>query len=84
MAPKKTSQTLPRTGLVPLLIQLDEPGEIQLPDGAIVPLGDGEPRFRVIFRSQQSLRTPMTELGVSRAFVAGEVDVEGDVHRTTR
>ncbi|KAL4890155.1 S-adenosyl-L-methionine-dependent methyltransferase [Aspergillus ambiguus] len=70
---------LPRTGLAALLASLDTPGEIQLPNGIITTTGTGEPCYRVIFRSADALRTPMTELGVGCAFVAGEIDVEGDI-----
>jgi cyclopropane-fatty-acyl-phospholipid synthase len=70
---------LPRTGLAALLAGLDIPGEIQMPNGSIVAIGDGEPIYRVVFRSERALRTPMTELGVGRAFVAGDIEVEGDI-----
>ena len=79
MTTNHSSPTMPRTGLVPLLIQLGIPGEIQMPHGAILPVGHGEPRYRIVFRSERSLQTPMTELGVSRAFVTREIDIEGDI-----
>ncbi|ORX96713.1 S-adenosyl-L-methionine-dependent methyltransferase [Clohesyomyces aquaticus] len=79
MTPKRASQALPRTGLVPLLIHLGIPGEIQMPHGKILPIGHGESTYRVVFRSPRSLRTPMTELGVGHAFVTGEIDIEGDI-----
>ena len=69
---------LPRTGLAALLTNLDIPGEIQLPNGSVVPVGTGEPKYRVIFRSERALRTPMTELGVGRAYVSGDIQIEGD------
>ncbi|KAL4916636.1 S-adenosyl-L-methionine-dependent methyltransferase [Aspergillus aurantiobrunneus] len=74
-----TANTLPRTGLAALLGQLDLPGDIQLPNGSVVAVGHGEPVYRVIFRSEHALRTPMTELGVGQAFVAGDIDVDGDI-----
>lgn len=70
---------LPRTGLAALLGSLDIPGEIQLPAGNVVKVGNGEPKYRVIFQSESALRTPMTELGVGRAYVSGEIQVEGDL-----
>ncbi|KAG6037781.1 hypothetical protein E4U41_004736 [Claviceps citrina] len=74
------TSTVPRTGLARLLLQLDMPGEVELPDGSVFPTGNGGPPvFRVIFHSQKSLRTPMTELAVGRAFVEGDIDVEGDL-----
>ncbi|KAF9891317.1 hypothetical protein FE257_004172 [Aspergillus nanangensis] len=77
----KSSPTyLPRTGIAALLAGLDIPGEIQLPNGAVVPVGAGEPIYRVIFRSARALRTPMTELGVGRAYVSGDIQIEGDIN----
>lgn len=70
---------LPRTGLAALLASLDIPGEIQLPNGSVVPVGGKEPVYRVIFSSESALRTPMTELSVGRAFLAGDIQVEGDI-----
>lgn len=32
----------------------------------------------MIFRSERALRTPMTELGVGRAYVSGDIQTEGD------
>ena len=50
-----------------------------MPNGSVVTVGDGEPIYRVILSSTRALRTPMTELGVGRAFVAGDIQVEGDI-----
>lgn len=70
---------LPRTGLAPLLASLDLPGELQLPDGLIHLIGNGEPSYRIVFRTKKSLRTPMIELSIAEAFIRGEIDVEGDL-----
>ncbi|KAJ5526696.1 hypothetical protein N7513_010855 [Penicillium frequentans] len=78
MAVGTPQSKLPRTGLAALLATLDIPGEIQLPDGSVVPVGSGSPKYRVIFRSESALRTPMTELSVGRAYVSGDIEVEGD------
>ncbi|KAJ5088386.1 S-adenosyl-L-methionine-dependent methyltransferase [Penicillium angulare] len=73
-------QKLPRTGLAALLASLDTPSEIQLPNGAVIQVGTGEPKYKVIFQSEKALRTPMTELGVGKAYVSGEIEVEGDLN----
>ncbi|KAJ5545761.1 hypothetical protein N7494_003346 [Penicillium frequentans] len=78
MAVGTPQSKLPRTGLAALLATLDIPGEIQLPDGSVIPVGTGSPKYRVIFRSESALRTPMTELSVGRAYVSGDIEVEGD------
>ena len=78
MAVKSLQSKLPRKGLAALLATLDIPGEIQLPDGSVVPVGTGLPKYRVIFRSENALSTPMTELSVGRAYVSGDIEVEGD------
>lgn len=78
MSPESPRHVLPRMGLCALLEDFDTPGEIQLPSGRIFSVGiGGEPVYRVIFHSERAVRTPMTELSVGRAFVAGEIDVEG-------
>ncbi|KAJ5964047.1 uncharacterized protein N7479_003923 [Penicillium vulpinum] len=69
---------LPRTGVAALLAGLKIPGEIQLPNGAVIPVGIGEPVYRVIFHSERALRTPMTEMGVGRAYLSGDIEVKGD------
>src|SRR5258708_14182867 len=70
----------PRTGLAALLAGIDIPGDIQLPSGTVVTVGTGEPVYRVAFRSERALRTPVTELGVGRAFVSGDIDIDGDIN----
>lgn len=78
MAIGESHHVLPRTGLPALLASLDIPGEIQLPDGSIVSISTGEPIYKAIFHSDRALRTPMTELGVGQAYVAGDIEIEGD------
>ncbi|KAJ5170099.1 uncharacterized protein N7500_002882 [Penicillium coprophilum] len=68
----------PRTGIAALLAGLNIAGEIELPNGVVVPVGVGEPVYRVIFRSERALQTPMTEMGVGRAYIFGDIDVDGD------
>lgn len=79
MSLRTSRKDLPRTGLAALLAGLDIPGEIQLPNGSVVAVGVGEPVYRMIFCSERALRTPMTELGVGRAYVTGDIQVEGDI-----
>lgn len=79
MSLETSSGALPRTGLAALLAGLDIPGEIQFPNGSVAAVGVGPPIYRVIFHSERALRTPMTEMGVGRAFVAGDIEVEGDI-----
>ncbi|KAJ5363024.1 hypothetical protein N7541_003868 [Penicillium brevicompactum] len=71
-------RALPQTGVAALLAGLDTPGEIQLPDGSVVAVGAGDPVYRVIFRSEHALRTPMTEYGIGQAYLDGEIQVQGD------
>lgn len=79
MATPSSGSALPQTGLPAILAELDIPGEVQLPDDTVVPFGFGEPKVRVTFRSEQALYTPTTELAVGRAYVQGDIDVEGDL-----
>ncbi|KAG6321679.1 hypothetical protein E4U22_001585 [Claviceps purpurea] len=78
--PRETAaMSVPRSGLGRMLFLLDVPGVVELPDGTIFPTGSGDPAFRVIFRSKRALRTPMTEMSVGRAFLNGDIDVQGDL-----
>ncbi|MEV7552898.1 class I SAM-dependent methyltransferase [Amycolatopsis sp. NPDC089917] len=70
---------LPRTGLAALLASADLPGTLELPDGSVVEVGMGEPCYRLRFRTDDALRTPLTELAIGQAFVSGDIDVEGDL-----
>lgn len=75
----KSKESLPHTGLAALLPQLDIPGSVRLPKGTIITFGTGDPVCRVIFRSESALRTPMTELSIGKAYITGEIEVEGDL-----
>jgi cyclopropane-fatty-acyl-phospholipid synthase len=54
-------------------------GEIKLPDGRIVATGAGDPRFRITVHSQKLLRRPLDELSLGQAYVAGDLDLDGDM-----
>lgn len=79
MSSNSHTSTLTRTGLAAILVALDVPGEIQLPNGSVLIVGNGEPVYRVTFRTLKSLRTRMTELGIGRAYVAGDIEIDGDI-----
>ena len=55
------------------------PGELVLPDGEVVRIGAGPPAFRVVLRTDRLLREPLTELSVGTAYVAGDLELEGDL-----
>ncbi|OJJ98361.1 hypothetical protein ASPACDRAFT_61877 [Aspergillus aculeatus ATCC 16872] len=78
--PGQSPAKLPRTGLAPLLTTLNTPGEIELPDGSIVPVNPlHQPSWRVTFHTPASLRTPITELAVGEAYVKGTISISGDL-----
>ncbi|RAL07021.1 S-adenosyl-L-methionine-dependent methyltransferase [Aspergillus homomorphus CBS 101889] len=71
---------LPRTGLAALLTTFDTPGEIQLPNGSLIPINPpAGPTWRVTFHTPASLRTPITELAIGEAYVKGKITVTGDL-----
>jgi cyclopropane-fatty-acyl-phospholipid synthase len=70
---EETSNGLPSTGLAPLLCQLNIPGEIELPNGKVVPTSMRTPTYRVIFTTEKALTTPMTEMAIGKAYLAGEI-----------
>src|ERR1044071_1581453 len=62
-----------------LFARLRVPGEIVLPNRAIVTLGRGEPRFRITVHDERLLRRPQDELSLGQAYVDGRIDLEGDM-----
>ena len=70
---------IPDGCLAALLATIEIPGEIHLPDGSMFTIGTGEPVYALRFRSERALRTPLTERGVGRAYVSGDLDVTGDL-----
>lgn len=53
--------------------------EVRLPDGEEIRFGSGPPALRVVFRSERVLRRAYDELALGRAYVEGEIDLEGDL-----
>jgi cyclopropane-fatty-acyl-phospholipid synthase len=67
--------------LIAELLGPDPAVAVELPDGTVVGPPSGE--ARLVFRSPDALRRLLTapgELGFARAYVAGELDVEGDIY----
>jgi cyclopropane-fatty-acyl-phospholipid synthase len=74
VAPSRTGERLLRL--------LDGAGvacEVQLPSGEVVRCGEGTPRFRAVFHSDRVLRRAFDEFALGRAYVEGELDLEGDL-----
>ena len=70
-----------RAELVRALLGPDPPVAVELHDGTV--LGPEDPPARLVFRSPDAFRRLVTapgELGFARAYVAGELDLEGDVY----
>ena len=53
--------------------------ELELPGGEVRRFGDQPPAFRVTFKDQRALRTPLTQYALARAYVEGDIDLEGDM-----
>ena len=62
-----------------ILDELTVPGELETASGQIFSFGQGTPQFRVKFLSDRLLHAPQDELSLGRAYVNGEVDLEGDM-----
>lgn len=62
-----------------VLDKLSVPGEFETASGQVFPFGQGAPQFRVKFRNNSLLRAPQDELSLGRAYVNGEIDLEGDM-----
>lgn len=97
MSPRRGCETgggeVKRTGsvaerLVPLMTFFfgpDVPIEVKAWDGSR--LGPSQGPARLVIRSPQALRRLLTapnEVGLGRAYVAGELDIEGDIYEALR
>ncbi|HEV3071824.1 MAG TPA: class I SAM-dependent methyltransferase [Solirubrobacteraceae bacterium] len=53
--------------------------EVGLPDGRTLRFGKEEPAFKIVFRTDAALKTPLTEMALGSAYVEGRIDFEGDM-----
>jgi len=53
--------------------------ELKLPDSDLIQIGSGEPTFRVTFKTDRALRAVPNELALARAYVEGDIDLDGDL-----
>jgi cyclopropane fatty-acyl-phospholipid synthase-like methyltransferase len=60
------------------------PCEFVLPSGESLQFGDETPDFRLVVRSWRALRRGLDEFALGRAYVEGDVDVEGDLQAALR
>jgi cyclopropane-fatty-acyl-phospholipid synthase len=80
VAPTSRSQLLRHlTTACRYLADHGTPGEVQLPDGAVITFGDSPPAFRVVLKNQRALRTRWNEFALGKAYVEGDIDLEGDL-----
>lgn len=82
-APLSLPGTRPRLGVVArrlaaLVEESAVPCELVFPGGEAWRCGAGAPRFRVVLNSPAVLRRPFDEFTLGRAYVEGEIDIEGD------
>ncbi len=70
----------PLDELLEALHELGTPCELMLPDERVWRIGDPKPpEFRFVFCNDIPLRQPVTDLSLARAYVNGDIDLEGDV-----
>ena len=69
----------PLTQLSDALEELGTPCELVLPTGRVRWFGDGAAKFRIVLRNDLPLQQSITDWSLARAYVNGDVDVEGDV-----
>lgn len=55
------------------------PGELELPGGETLTFGDGPPGFRAVLKNDRALRTRWNEFALGRAYVEGDIDLQGDL-----
>jgi cyclopropane fatty-acyl-phospholipid synthase-like methyltransferase len=55
--------------------------EVMLPDGSRLTFGDPPPAVTVTIHSDRALALPLTEYSVAKAYIEGEIDVDGDFRK---
>ena len=65
--------------LIAALEELAVPCGLGLLDGRLLTFGDGPPVFRILLRNELALAGSLTDLSLARAYVNGDIDVEGDI-----
>ncbi len=83
MSTKSTLMKLSRDRRVEMLCtivdDLGVPCELEFPNGEVHAFDLRPPDFRVVFNNERALRTPLNEYDFGRAYVNGDIDVEGDL-----
>lgn len=69
----------PLDELIQALQELSVPCGLGLPDGRVLTFGGGAPLFRILLRNELPLAGSISDLSLARAYVNGDIDVEGDV-----
>ena len=79
--PLETAGTRSRRGeaLARLLEGAGVPCAVRFADGEEITIGAGPPAFRVVLHSDRPLRAGLDEMALGRAYVEGELDLEGDM-----
>jgi len=78
-SPRSSSPSRGVRALVRLLNEAGASCELRLPSGEEVRCGAGAPAFRVVVHSDRVLRGAFDELALGRAYVEGDLDIEGDL-----
>jgi cyclopropane-fatty-acyl-phospholipid synthase len=64
---------------IDVLQRLNTAGVLELPDGTRRAVGNGEPAWKIHFRTENSLSLPLNEYSLGTAYIRGDLDVEGDL-----
>lgn len=59
-------------------------GEVILPSGEMLLVGSGEPQFRVTLRDSRLIKNGLNEADFAKAYINGNVDIEGDIESVLR
>jgi len=65
--------------LIGVLRRLNSSGSVEYHDGRREIIGDTEPVWHIRFRNQAAQSLPLNEFALGQAYVAGEIDLDGDL-----
>ena len=61
------------------LCRLGVGSEMVLPNGEVQRFGQGPAAFRILLRNELPLAVPLSDFSLARAYVNGDIDVDGDL-----
>ncbi|WP_199434102.1 class I SAM-dependent methyltransferase [Qaidamihabitans albus] len=73
------TEAAPTSAIVEFLQRVGARCEVEFPDGHTLRTAPGPTEFRVVFHSEQAVQTGLSQWAIGKAYIAGELDIDGDM-----